>query len=649
MHVGLTAADGAALVAHLGDDRSLDGLRPGDPAWATLGPRRRLPRARRRAGHSAAPPDPLDELDDPTDRRNLTMTAPRRPARPQPACPLTRRALLGRMGVARRRRRWSAPTLLAACGGDDDEQRHGGDGGGGVEGAVVRELAALHRRGDRRPLRGGVRHRLPLHRGLQRQRRVLRQDTRPTCAGQARIGPDIIAPTYWMAARLIGLGWVQELPLDDIPNAANLVPDLQNPAWDPDGQVLSLPWQSGMTGIAYNIAVTGRELTSIDDLFDPEFKGKIGMLTEMRDTVGLDDAAHGDDPAEADHGRRRRRPSTRSRRPTDDGQIRQFTGNEYLDDLATGNFAACIGWSGDIAQLALDNPDLRFVIPEEGGMRWFDTMVIPNGAENVANAAEWMNYVYDPENAARITEPTSATSRRSQGVQEVLAAGDDAEKALAENPLLFPDEATLGQPARLRQPRRGRRRPSSTSGSPRSRGLRPTPMADDEEDRTKRAAGSCPTGCCRPGCSGCSCSSSSRWSRWSGRRCRRSRAASTPTTRRSPGSWRNFTDAISDYREQFIRSFVYAGTATRALHPHRLPAGLLHRVPGRAVPEPAARPGGGAVLHLVPHPHARLADDPRPTTGPVLSPARRAAASSALLEPLGIIERRPAPHHARRR
>ena len=85
-----------------------------------------------------------------------------------------------------------------------------------------------------------------------------------------------------------------------------------------------------------------------------------------------------------------------------------------MDDLATGNFAACIGWSGDISQLALDNPDLRFAIPEEGGMRWFDTMVIPAGAENVANAAVWMNYLYDPENAARI-EPTSATSRRSTG------------------------------------------------------------------------------------------------------------------------------------------------------------------------------------------------------------------------------------------
>ncbi len=126
------------------------------------------------------------------------------------------------------------------------------------------------------------------------------------------------------------------------------------------------------------------------------------------------------------------------------GQIRAFTGNDYMDDLATGNYAACIGWSGDISQLALDNPDLRFAIPEEGGMRWFDTMVIPAGAENVANAAVWMNYLYDPENAARI-EAYIGYNPPVEGVREVFAAGDESYKALADNPLMFPDDATLEQ------------------------------------------------------------------------------------------------------------------------------------------------------------------------------------------------------------
>ena len=115
-----------------------------------------------------------------------------------------------------------------------------------------------------------------------------------------------------------------------------------------------------------------------------------------------------------------------------------------MDDLASGGFSACIGWSGDIAQLALDNPDLRFVIPEEGGMSWSDTMVLPNGAANVDNAAVWMDYAYDPENAARIAEFVGYNSP-VDGVQEIFAAGDDFQKSLAESPLLFPDADTIAR------------------------------------------------------------------------------------------------------------------------------------------------------------------------------------------------------------
>jgi spermidine/putrescine transport system substrate-binding protein len=254
------------------------------------------------------------------------------------------------------------------------------------------------------------------------------------------IGPDIITPTSWLAARLIGLGWLQEIPLADIPNAANLSASLQKPDFDPEGKY-SLPYQSGMTGVAYNIAETGGELKSMADLFDPKFKGRVGMLTEMRDTVGLTMLLTGNDPATATMDSADEAFDMIDE-ANSSGQIRAFTGNDYMDDLATGNYAACIGWSGDISQLALDNPDLRFAIPEEGGMRWFDTMVIPAGAENAANAAVWMDYLYDPVNAARIATFIGYISP-VDGVQEELAAGDAAQQALAESPLMFPDEATL--------------------------------------------------------------------------------------------------------------------------------------------------------------------------------------------------------------
>jgi spermidine/putrescine transport system substrate-binding protein len=196
-----------------------------------------------------------------------------------------------------------------------------------------------------------------------------------------------------------------------------------------------------MTGIAYNIAETGRELGSMADLFDPEFKGRVGMLTEMRDTVGLMMLLEGLDPSEATF--EEAQPALdRIEAARDDGTIRQFTGNDYMDDLASGNFVACIGWSGDISQLALDNPDLRFVIPDEGGMQWADTMLVPSAVENLDAVATWMNYVYDPENAARISTFVGYNSP-VEGVREILEAGDEFQQGLAQSPLLFPDDATL--------------------------------------------------------------------------------------------------------------------------------------------------------------------------------------------------------------
>jgi len=254
-------------------------------------------------------------------------------------------------------------------------------------------------------------------------------------------GADIITPTYWMAGRLIGLGFVEELPLDQIPNAKNLVADLRNPSWDPEGRY-SLPWQSGMTGVAYNIAATGKELQSTNDLFDPAYKGKVGMLTEMRDTLGLVLLGLGKDPATITFDGAAE-AFDKIEKAKVDGQIRQFTGNDYMDDLAAGNFVAAVGWSGDISQLALDNPDLRFVIPEEGGMRWSDVMVIAAKAPNIADAAAWMNYVYDPVNAARIAASVGFNSPVG-GVREQMRANPET-AALGDSLLMFPDEESLSR------------------------------------------------------------------------------------------------------------------------------------------------------------------------------------------------------------
>jgi len=259
----------------------------------------------------------------------------------------------------------------------------------------------------------------------------------PILGAGKKIEPDIIAPTFWLAGRLIALGWLEKLPLDKIPNAVNLVSGMQNPTWDPTGEY-SLPWQAGMTGIAYNIDVTGRELKSTEDLFDPAFKGKIGMLTEMRDTIGLIMMSLGMDPSTVTSFDDAASAFDKLEKAKSDGQIRAFTGNDYTDDLVSGNFAACVGWSGDVLQLQKDSPQVRFVIPEEGGTRWADVMVIPKGAKNTDAAAQWMNFVYDPIQAAQLSAYVQYLSPVN-GVQEELAKVDPD---LASNPLMFPDEAT---------------------------------------------------------------------------------------------------------------------------------------------------------------------------------------------------------------
>jgi spermidine/putrescine transport system substrate-binding protein len=251
------------------------------------------------------------------------------------------------------------------------------------------------------------------------------------------IGRDLVALTDWMAARWIRLGYVEGIDRDNVPNAANLTDNLTNPDWD-KGRKFSLPWQSGMTGIGYNKKLAG-EVTSFEQLFDPKFKGKITLLSEARDTLGNILWMQGKNPSQAnvddllgacDYLDEQNRK----------GQIRKFTGNDYTTDLAKGNIVACEAWSGDMVQLKADNPDLEFVIPEEGGMIWSDNMMIPIKAPHPYGAEVAMNYFYDPEVAAKICAYVNYVSP-VKGVQEILAK-DKETAELAENPLVFPDDET---------------------------------------------------------------------------------------------------------------------------------------------------------------------------------------------------------------
>ena len=252
---------------------------------------------------------------------------------------------------------------------------------------------------------------------------------------------DIICPTYWMAARIKGLDWLEPLPLDQIPNHANLVDSYKQLPWD-EGAHYFMPWQAGVTGLAYRKDLTGRPLTSVNDLFDPAFKGKVAMLTEMRDTIGLVMLAEGGDPSKVDKDAMNK-VLDKIDEAAKSGQIRMFTGNEYVQSLETGDLVACLSWSGDIVIFNSTRPEsqIEFVFPDEGAMQWFDAMVIPKGAANIAQAAAWMNFVYDPDNAALITEYTNFIPP-VKGVKERLLKKGGAAAKLAESQIMFPSEET---------------------------------------------------------------------------------------------------------------------------------------------------------------------------------------------------------------
>jgi spermidine/putrescine transport system substrate-binding protein len=344
----------------------------------------------------------------------------------------------------------SLPSLLAACGSDGDGSSGtspsgttGGTGGGGGGNELWFDNWPEYIDLTEDGLTGTV-DRFIAATGIDMRYTEAYNDNneyfatiQPILGNGDPLDIDIMAPTGWLVGRLRTLGWLDELPLDQIPNAANLIPALQNPSWDPEG-TYSLPWQSGFAGIAYNMDATGRELNSVADLFDPEFNGKIGMLTEMRDTIGLIALGEGINISELTTFAEAEPAFAKLEEAKAQGQIRRFTGNDYLNDLSTGNFAACIGWSGDVVQLAKDNPAVRFVIPEEGGTAWADAMVMPKGATNRDAAAQWMNFVYDPVQAAQITAYVQYVSP-VVGVQEEL---EKIDPDLANDPLLFPDDET---------------------------------------------------------------------------------------------------------------------------------------------------------------------------------------------------------------
>ena len=335
----------------------------------------------------------------------------------------------------------SFPALFTACGGGD-----GGDGGGGEVLDVLNFSNwpfYMDVQGKRHPTldqftqQTGIK--VNYFEDVNSNDEYFAKVQGPLSQGNG-IGRDIIVATdnSRFPALYVDEGWVQELDKERIPNISNLIDAQASPPFDPERKY-SLPWLSGMDGIAWNEELTG-PVTSVTQLLeDPELKGRVTVFSEMADTLGLVLLDNDDDPAEVTD-EAFDRALARIEAAVDSGQIRRFTGNDYVQPLANGDLVACIAWSGDIATAVADNPSLKWDLPEKGGIIWTDNMLIPTGG-SVPTASEYMNFVYDPKIAAQIAVGTSYISAVKGVKEEAVKLDPDS----ANNPLIFPDEDTLSR------------------------------------------------------------------------------------------------------------------------------------------------------------------------------------------------------------
>ena len=255
------------------------------------------------------------------------------------------------------------------------------------------------------------------------------------------IGRDIVVLTDWMAGLWVQNGYAQKLDKASMPNSGNVIPKLQDPGCDP-GRQYTLPWQSGFGLLGWNKAQLKStlgidSLNSLDQLFDPKLKGRVSVLSEMRDTMGILLAYQGADPTNFTPDQWGNAIALLTKQ-IDSGQIRQVTGNDYLAALKSGDVIAVIGWSGDIIQLG---DAYGIALPESGGNLWTDNMLVPALAAHKKNAEAVMNYYYDPVVAAKVAAYVQYVCP-VEGAQDAMKSIDPT---LVDNPWIFPNADTLAK------------------------------------------------------------------------------------------------------------------------------------------------------------------------------------------------------------
>ncbi|MCL5942060.1 MAG: extracellular solute-binding protein [Actinobacteria bacterium] len=309
--------------------------------------------------------------------------------------PMSRRGFIKRVGAAGLL--LGASGFLAACGGGKETTTTAGGGSGGTTESLSKELYFYNWSDyiaeDTIPnfeKRFGVKVIYDNYSS---------NDTLLAKLQSGATGYDIIVPTDYMVTTMLGLGLLQPLNLDNIPNVVNLYQRFREAPFDP-GNKYTIPWQWGTTGIGYNSAKVPDFKPSWDMLWDEKYKGRITMLTEIRDVfaVALFKLGYS--------------PNTRDPKQIEEAKqlliqqkplLKHYTSDTYIDELASNDSWLSHGWSGDVFQAALENDAVKYAVPTEGALTWVDSMAIPKGAPHKYTAEVFMNYICEPEVAAAIS------------------------------------------------------------------------------------------------------------------------------------------------------------------------------------------------------------------------------------------------------
>lgn len=253
------------------------------------------------------------------------------------------------------------------------------------------------------------------------------QDTLEAKLRIGRFGYDLVVASDYKVRRFCKANIVQPLDSARIPNISNLFDWLRDASYDP-GNRYSIPWQWGTTGIGYNKKYITDSVTGWSALWDPRFKGRIDMLNERRDCIAvallrLGFSVNTLNPRELDQAR----DLLIDQRPL----LKHYTSDTYIDEMAADDAWICEGWSGDVFQAIADNASVSYVIPQEGSMRWVDSMCIPVGAPHKALAEQFMNYVLEPDVSARLSNAVEFASPNKAALPLI-------KPDLRENPLIYP-------------------------------------------------------------------------------------------------------------------------------------------------------------------------------------------------------------------